>query len=358
METAALIMAGGRGERFWPMSRQSFPKQFLCLTDAKRTMIQATVDRILPLVRAENIFIATNRNYKPLVMEQLPEIPEENILCEPAAKNTAPCIGWGAETILRRKGDSVMIVLPSDHQIMMPDVFRDVLRSAIRTAEITDGLVTLGISPSAPETGYGYIQYEKEERIDETGAHRVRRFVEKPDAETALRYISGGDYLWNSGMFIWKTSAIIREIRKYMPENAAVLHEIAEADGKPGGEETVEELFPKLKAISIDYGVMEKSDSVHVLPASFGWDDVGSWLAPERTDRKDENGSIIRGDAVTVDSRHCIVQGDNRLIALVGVENLIVVDTKDALLICSKDRAGDIRKVVEELKAAGRSELL
>ena len=358
MEKTALIMAGGRGERFWPRSRKATPKQFLSLTNSERTMIQNTVDRILPLVDVKNIYIATNAEYRDLAREQLPEVPEENILCEPAARNTAPCIGWGAAAIRKRYGDAMMLVLPSDHQIMQPHLFRSVLRSAMEVAEGTDGLVTLGISPTAPDTGYGYIQYDPETPSGFTGAFRVRRFVEKPDADTARQYLASGEYLWNSGMFIWKASAILREMETYLPEHYGILQRIEDAMGTEKEAETLGTLFVQMKPISIDYGVMERVKNAYVLPASFGWDDVGSWLAVERMNTANDMGNVIKGDVVAVNSTRCIVQGGERTIAMVGLEDTIIVDTKDALLVCAKDSAGEIKKVLEVLRAVNRTELL
>ena len=357
MKTTALIMAGGRGERFWPKSRKSTPKQFLSLTNSEKTMIQETVDRMLPLVAIEDIFIATNRDYKSLVKEQLPELPEENILCEPMAKNTAPCIGWGAVTIRKRYGDAMMIVLPSDHLIQQPALFRGVLKSAIQTAQDTDALVTLGISPTSPDTGYGYIQYDTEE--DAVGrAFKVKRFVEKPDLETAKKYLMSGEYLWNSGMFIWKASTILKEMEEKLPEHYALLEQIEKAIGTEEEKEALEAAFGQMKGISIDYGVMEKAKNVYVIPSSFGWDDVGSWLAVERINPGNDMGNVIKGDVVTVNSSRCIVQGGNKTIAMVGLEDMIIVDTPDALLVCAKDSAGDIKKVLEVLRAVNRTELL
>ena len=357
MKTTALIMAGGRGERFWPKSRKSTPKQFLSLTNSDNTMIQETVNRILPMVKIEDIFIATNRDYRALVKEQLPDLPEENILCEPMAKNTAPCIGWGAVTVRKRYGDAMMIVLPSDHLIQQPALFRGVLKSAIQTAEDTGTLVTLGISPTSPDTGYGYIQYDAEaEAIGR--AFRVKRFVEKPDLETAKKYLMSGEYLWNSGMFIWKASTILKELSEKLPDHYALLEQIERAIGTVEEEEALEAAFGQMKGISIDYGVMEKACNVHVIPSSFGWDDVGSWLAVERINPGNDMGNVIKGDVVTVNSTRCIVQGGNKTIAMVGLEDMIIVDTPDALLVCAKDSAGDIRKVLEVLRAVNRTELL
>ena len=358
MKTTALVMAGGRGERFWPKSRKSMPKQFLALTDPEKTMIQSTVERILPLVKTEDILIATNRDYRDLVRAQLPELPEVNVLCEPLARNTAPCIGWGAVTARKRYGDALMIVLPSDHLIQQPALFRGALKDALRTAEETGALVTLGISPSAPDTGYGYIRYDTEEGTGFEKAFRVRQFVEKPNLETAKKYLASGDYLWNSGMFIWKASSVLKEIREKLPETYAQLEKIEQAIGTEREEETVAEAFGAMQPISIDYGVMEKAENVYVLPSSFGWDDVGSWLAVGRINPGNEMGNVIRGDVVTISSERCIVEGGEKLIAMVGLEDTIIVDTKDALLVCAKENAGEIRKVIETLKAVNRTELL
>ena len=358
MKTTALIMAGGRGERFWPKSRKSIPKQFLNLADPEKTMIQSTVERILPLVSTEDILIATNRDYRDLVRAQLPDLPEENILREPMGRNTAPCIGWGAVTVRKRFGDALMMVLPSDHLIQQPALFRGALKDALRTAEETDALVTLGISPSSPDTGYGYIRYDTEEGTGFEKAFRVRQFVEKPNLETAKGYLASGEYLWNSGMFIWKASAVLSEIREKLPELYAQLETIEQAIGTDREEDVLKEVFGEISPISIDYGVMEKAENVYVLPSSFGWDDVGSWLAVGRINPGNDMGNVIRGDVVTINSARCIVEGGNTLIAMVGLEDTIIVDTKDALLVCAKENAGDIRKVLETLKAVNRTELL
>ena len=358
MKTAALIMAGGKGERFWPKSRQNLPKQFLCLTGDNRTMIQNTVERILPLVNYEDIYIATNRDYKTLVMEQLPQIPEENILCEPMGKNTAPCIGLGAVHMRKKYGDAVMLVLPSDHLITQPKLFRSVLGNGIRVAEESSALVTLGISPTGPDTGYGYIQYNVDEATKWPNTYPVARFVEKPVLEVAKQYVASGDYLWNSGMFIWKVSTILAKMEQLLPENYALLETIEAAIRTPEQDQVLTQSFGQMKSISIDYGIMEHSHDIYILPASFGWDDVGSWLAVGRINPADNNGNVCFGDVVAVDTERCIVQGSNKLIAMVGLEDIIVVDTKDSLLICNRDSAGEIKKVLETLRAQNRTELL
>ena len=352
----ALIMAGGRGERFWPRSRQNMPKQFLSLTDDGKTMIQLTVERILPLVNMEDIFIVTNRSYKDLVREQLPDLPDENILCEPVGKNTAPCIGLGAVHIAKKYGDAVMMVLPSDHLIKYTSLFLNTLTDACEVAEQGGNLVTLGIAPDCPETGYGYIKFQPEQTLGR--AFAVEKFVEKPDLETAKAYLASEQYLWNSGMFIWKTSTILDNLQAHLPETYAGLCKIREAIGTPVEEQVLEREFQAFEAESIDYGVMEKAKNIYILSGAFGWDDVGSWLAVSRIKRSNELGNVVEGNVVTVDTRDTIIQGGGKLIAAVGLEDMIVVDSEDALLICEKAHAGDIKKVLENLKICNRREYL
>lgn len=356
MKKTALIMAGGRGERFWPKSRKSLPKQFLSLTGDGKTMIQLTVERILPLVDMQDIYIATNRSYKALVRQQLPELPEENILCEPVAKNTAPCIGLGAMHIAKKYEDAVMFVLPSDHLIKYNAMYLDTLRRASEVAEEGENLVTLGIMPDYPETGYGYIKFQPDAR--KGVAFEVERFVEKPDLETAKRYLATEQYLWNSGMFIWRISTILHNMEKYLPETYAGLCRIRDAIGTSEENEVLEKEFALFKSESIDYGIMEKADHIYTLPGSFGWDDVGSWNAVERIQPANEFGNVVNGNAVTVDTKRCIIQGGKKLIATVGLEDIIIVDTDDALLVCEKGDAGEIKKVLENLKICNRTEYL
>lgn len=356
MKKTALIMAGGRGERFWPKSRKSLPKQFLSLTDDGKTMIQLTVERILPLVNMEDIYIVTNQDYKELVRQQLPDIPAENILCEPVGRNTAPCIGLGAVYMAKNYGDAMMIVLPSDHLLKYNKIFINALKDACEVAEQGENLVTLGITPDCPETGYGYIKFLPETTLDR--AFAVERFVEKPDLETAKAYLASEQYLWNSGMFIWKVSSILKSLEEYLPETYAGLRKIGDAIGTEQEQQVLEQEFHSFKSESIDYGIMEKAKNIYVLSGSFGWDDVGSWLAVERIRTSNEFGNVINGNAVTVDTKNTIIQGGSKLIAAVGLDNMIVVDTEDALLICAKEHAGDIKKVLENLKICNRTEYL
>ncbi len=357
MKITAVIMAGGKGERFWPQSRSGRPKQFLSLTDDGETMIQKTVSRLSPLVSAEDIFVVTNKNYLGLLSEQLPELPAENVIAEPAARNTAPCIALAAGIIRKKYGeDTIMLVLPSDHLIKFGAMYIDTLKTAIRAAEQGENLVTIGITPTYPETGYGYINFASREALD--GAYEVIRFVEKPDIEKAKQYVNSGEYLWNSGMFVWKTSAILGNIEKYLPDIYGGIEPIAESYGTDSFEEQLESGFPKLRSESIDFGVMEKADSIFTIPGNFGWDDVGNWLAIDRINRTNEFGNMVKGDVISINTRNTTVIGGKKLIATVGIEDLVIVDTEDALLICAKDSTQDVKKVIENLKICNRNELV
>ena len=356
MKVTAMIMAGGRGERFWPKSRKSLPKQFLSLTDDGVTMIQDTVSRILPLVDMEDIYIVTNRDYKELAMEQLPELPEENILCEPVGRNTAPCVGLAAMHIGSKYDDALMIVLPSDHLIKYNSMFLNVLRDACAVAEKGENLTTIGITPNYPETGYGYIKFDPDQ--SEGRAYGVERFVEKPDLKTAKKYLADESYLWNSGMFVWKVSTILADIEKYIPNTYEGLVKIKEAIGTEEQDAVLEAEFQKMESESIDYGIMEKADHIYVIPGTFGWDDVGSWLAVGRIRSTNEFGNTVQGNVITVETKNSIIEGTDKLIAAVGLKDIIVVDTDDALLICDKGHAGDIKKVLENLRICNRNEYI
>ena len=355
MKVTAVIMAGGRGERFWPKSRNSCPKQFLSLTADGETMIQKTVRRLLPLVDMSDIYIVTNAAYSTLVSDQLPDIPEENILCEPAARNTAPCIAFAAAVINRKYDDAVMMVLPSDHLIGLEDLYINTLKKAVKVAEQNSNLVTIGITPDYPETGYGYINFGAE---DESGAYKVERFVEKPDLPTAEKYFTSGKYLWNSGMFVWKLSTIMDNIKSLMPDIYEGAVKIGEAFGTEQFNEVLVKEFTAFRSESVDFGIMEKADNIYTIPGSFGWDDVGSWLAVERINKTDSDKNYITGDVISVASKHTTVCGGKRLIAAVGLEDVIIVDTDDAVLVCSKNSTQDVKKVIAQLKEQGRNELV
>ena len=348
MKTTAVIMAGGRGERFWPKSRNSRPKQFLSLTSDGETMIQKTVKRLLPIVDMEDIYIVTNAAYKQLVLDQIKGLPEENILAEPCARNTAPCIAFASAVISQKYDDAVMLVLPSDHLIGYENIYISTLKKAIKVAEKDKNLVTIGITPTYAETGYGYISFG-----EECGdAFKVERFVEKPDKKTAKGYLASGKYLWNSGMFVWKISSVMENIRNFMPDIYEGAVKIGESFGTPDFEDTLVREFE-----SIDFGIMEKAESIYTIPGSFGWDDVGSWLAIERINETDDAKNYIDGDVIAVDSERTTICGGKRLVAAIGVEDIVIVDTDDVVLVCSKNHTQDVKKVITKLREAGRDNL-
>ena len=353
----AVIMAGGKGERFWPKSRIRCPKQFLSLTGDGETMLQKTFQRISGFVEPAHIFIVTNGEYMPLVREQLPDVPEENLLAEPAPRNTAPCISLAAAVIAKRYGDATMIVLPADHLVRHEEICADVLLRAASAAAETDALVTIGITPTYPETGYGYIAFSRAKNLPR-GVYHVDSFKEKPDIETARSYVNSGDYLWNSGMFVWKTNVFLEAVRKHLPAAYEITEELQSACDTPDFENVLQKRFPDMPSISVDFGILEKAERICTIPGSFGWDDVGSWPALRRVAKTDTNGNYRDGDILTIGTRNCVFSGREKLIAAVGLENIVVVDTEDALLVCDIDSAQNIKKITEMLREQGRGELL
>jgi mannose-1-phosphate guanylyltransferase len=351
-------MAGGVGTRFWPRSRTTRPKQLLNIFGEK-TMIQHTAERIQPIVDPENILIVTNILQAESVARQLPQIERKNILIEPIGRNTAPCIGLAAVHILQKDPDGVMAVLAADHLIKPVDRFCADINFAAEIAAETGACVTIGIVPSRPETGYGYIQFLDYESLgNDRKAYRVKTFAEKPNLDTAKQFLASGDFLWNSGMFIWKASTILKLIEEFLPELHEGLLDIKEVLGKPGYDETVQRVYRSIKGISIDYGVMEKTKEVYVIKSNFEWNDVGSWEEVYQLSKKDPAGNAWTGDHLYVDTSNSLVYSPDKLVALVGVHDLVVVDTPDALLICRRDQAQDVKKIVDELQKQKRNELL
>ncbi|MBR1592243.1 MAG: mannose-1-phosphate guanylyltransferase [Ruminococcus sp.] len=354
MKITAVIMAGGRGERFWPKSRSDHPKQFLSLTQDGETMIQKTVKRLLPLVDKDDVYIVTNSAYTPLVRQQLPDIPENNILAEPCARNTAPCIAYAAAVINKKYDDAVMLVLPSDHLIKYEDIYISTLKKAVKSAKDGKNLVTIGITPTYPETGYGYINFG-EEKGD---VFEVKKFVEKPDLKTAKSYLSSGKYLWNSGMFVWKISSVMKNFSLFMPDIYDGALRIGESFGTDNFSSVLESEFEKFRSESIDFGIMEKASDIYTIPGSFGWDDVGSWLAVERINETDEFKNFAEGDVMLYDTKRTTICGGKRLVAAVGTRDIIIVDTDDVLLVCSKNHTQDVKQIITQLKEKNRNNLV
>lgn len=355
----AVIMAGGAGTRFWPASRANLPKQLLPLAGSGEALLAATVRRILPLCPEERIFIATGAHLVDACRDALPGIPAENFLAEPLPRNTAPCIGWAAATILRRDPEAKIMVLPSDHHIADEAGFRSVLQRANEAAD-AHAIVTVGISPTRPETGYGYIEQGEEVR---EGVFRMARFIEKPNRELAEVYANSGTHLWNAGMFFFRASSMLDEIRKHLPDLAARLDDLDEAAEIGDEASLLEDAFSRMPSISIDHGVMERAADLAVVPGSFGWSDVGSWHSAWELADKDERGNASPEGTVLIEASGNMVANwqttaTKKTIALAYVSDLVVVETDDALLVLPREKAQDVRAVIEALKARGKGELL
>ena len=353
------ILAGGVGSRLWPRSRKSAPKQFLDLTGNGRSMLQEAYDRMRPLVPPEQIFIITNQEYVPMVQAQLPELPTENIIGEPEARGSAAAIGLGAIHLLNRDPDAVMAVLTADHLIRKPQTLRDVLVGGAELAQERE-LITLGIQPTYPETGYGYIEMgDFLGRYYGMDAYRVRSFREKPDLATAEAFLRAGHFVWNSGMFVWRADVIMAQFQRFLPDLYQALRQIQSALGTPREKDAFQQFWMPLEGnVTIDYGVMEKADRVAVFPVDLGWNDVGSWAALLEVLPKDEDGNVIQARHVHHESNHVLAFSKDRLIATIGLQDMIVVDTDDAILVMPADRAQDVKKIIQSLKDNGWHEYL
>lgn len=346
-------MAGGRGERFWPVSTPERPKQFLDLTGGG-SLIQQTVDRLLQFVPDRDILVVTSAAHLELARGQLPQVPPQNFIVEPVGRDTAPCIGLAAVWVERLDPDAAMLVVPADHHIPDRERFCELALTAVTGAERTGGLVTLGIWPDRPETGYGYVEVGEACPQAGEGIHRVRRFVEKPDAATAEAYLAAGGFLWNAGIFAWTVGAIRREIARHLPDLHAGLEELAASDDLDEMGLRLPGLFPRLPKISIDYGLLERSDQVFVLPCDFRWDDLGSWTAVARLRQPDGDGNVVTGAAVVEDCRNLVLEATGgRLVAVLGLRDVVVVETAYAVLICAADRVQEVRNLAAKAQQVG-----
>jgi mannose-1-phosphate guanylyltransferase len=347
MDVFAIVMAGGIGSRFWPRSKEKTPKQLLKIFGEK-TMIQDTVSRLDGIVKNENIFIITNKVQKPEIQDQLKDIPPENIIEEPFGRNTAACIGLASVIIEKKSKDGVMIVLPADHIIKDIKEFHNTILDATKFAFDSKGLVTIGIKPSRPETGYGYIQIDESTVAD--NIFKVYTFAEKPNYATAVRFLESGDFFWNSGMFIWRADAILEEIKLYLPDLHEGLENIKKDIGTAQFSNTLYNVYGMLRNISIDYGIMEKSKKVFLTKGEFSWSDVGSWEEVYQLSEKNGNGNATIGNIFTEMTVDSYIYSPEKFAAIIGVENLIVINTKDALLVCRRDQTQEVKKVVDHLK--------
>ena len=348
----AVIMAGGIGSRFWPMSKVSLPKQFLDILGTGETLIQQTFRRLQKICPAENILIVTNKNYKILCQEQLADVVEKNILCEPAMRNTAPCVAYAAFKIQSQNPDANMIVAASDHIITREDEFVRVVNDCLELSAANDVLLTIGITPSRPDTGYGYIQFDDQALVNHKKVRKVKTFTEKPNQELALNFLESGDFLWNSGMFVWSAKSITLAYRKHLNDIYTVFEEGKILYDTEKEEEYIDRVFPGCKNISIDYGIMEKSDKVYVYPARFGWSDLGTWGSLHTHLDLDENNNAVQGNAVNLyDSSNNIVNVPNdKLVVLHGLDGYIVVESEETLLVCKKKDEQQIKKFVADIK--------
>lgn len=362
MNVYGVIMAGGGGTRFWPLSRQAKPKQLLNLS-GKEVMVNETIDRLANTAKKEDIFIVTNKT-QAVTMKEVTKgrIREDHILAEPAARNTAACIGYAAMEIVKKYGDGIMVITPSDAFIKDTEEFTRILGVAVKEAEEHDTLVTVGITPTFPATGYGYIKYDSKGNDGsdiESESKKVQEFKEKPDLETAKAYVASGNYAWNSGMFIWKASTILKNFENFLPDIYKDVCKIGDAMNTEAESAVIEEVYPQIQSISIDYGIMEKSQDVMVVPAEFGWNDVGSFDMLKVMHEEDEKGNVSVGNCVNIDTTNSVVySGSGRLVTTLGLDNVVVVETEDGIMVCSKDRVQDVKKIVDELKAQGRNEYL
>jgi mannose-1-phosphate guanylyltransferase len=353
----ALIMAGGVGTRMWPLSRRDRPKQSLSL-DGERTMFEHAVDRIAPLFQPEQIFVVTGAEHITPLAAQAPELPAENFIIEPEGRGTGPCIGLGALHLHRQDPEAVMAVLTADHFITEATRFRQALTAAAQVAG-EGHLVTLGIKPSSPSTGYGYIkQGESLDVVEGLPVFRADRFTEKPSLETALHMVESGEYSWNSGMFIWRVDRILEEFQRQMPEFYVQLAEVEATLGTPGYVPTLGRVWPQVTRQTIDYGVMEGAEDVVVIPVDIGWSDVGSWASLLELLSADEAGNVVVGPHVGIDTRDTLVFGGKRLIATIGLEGMVIVDTEDALLVCPREREQEVRAIVRRLESEDWREYL
>ncbi|HAI84787.1 MAG TPA: mannose-1-phosphate guanylyltransferase [Chitinophagaceae bacterium] len=344
------IMAGGIGSRFWPQSRTSYPKQFLDILHTGKTLIQWTYERFKAFIPEENIYVVTSDEYASIVQSQLPELLPANILAEPSRKNTAPCVAYIAFKLLEKDPEANMIVAPSDHLIMDAGNFQELCLKALDFAAHMKAFVTLGIKPTYPNTGYGYIQHET--LAVANNIYQVKTFTEKPDAELAKTFIASGDFLWNAGIFIWRAADIVYAFEQYQPEMFDVFAAERNLFNTAEEQSAIERIYPQCSNISIDYAIMEHAKNVYVIPSEFGWSDLGTWNSAYENLEKDYLGNAVAGKHVlVVDATKCMISApDEKVVVLQGLDDMIVVDTKDALLICRKDKEQEIKQYVAEVK--------
>lgn len=343
-----VLMAGGVGVRFWPYSRNSRPKQFLDVLGTGKTLIQSTYERFLPICPPENIYVVTHEEHADLVREQLPQMSDDQILAEPMRKNTAACISYASYKILQKNKDAIIVVSPSDHLILREAEFLDIISNSANIAKTQDKLITIGIIPTRPETGYGYIQYI----TDDTQVKKVKTFTEKPDLALAKTFLESGDFVWNSGIFIWGVKAITEAIRKYLPEQSEVFEEAFPKFSTPEEKNAIRSAYSQCKNISIDYGIMEKATNVYMCMGDFSWSDLGSWGSIHEISEKDTNNNVVKANAMIYDTSDCIIKGSKgTLIVAQGLQNYLVGEFGNVFIVCEKDKEEQFRRFVNDVKS-------
>lgn len=353
-----LIMAGGSGTRFWPRSKTAKPKQYLNMfgTDS---LLQSTIKRFSTFTETDNIYIVSGKNQANVLEEQTTMLPKENLIYEPVGKNTLPCIGLAAMFAEKENPDGIMVVSPADHLINNDELFKDTILAAVKIADELDGIVTLGIKPTFPATGFGYVQTA--ENITGSGKinqFKVERFVEKPDEATATGYLKEGSFYWNSGLFVFKVSVFLNSVKKFAPALYADLRKIQEDIGNPTFEQTLDTIYRAVESISVDYGIMEHAKNIYLVEGNFDWNDLGSWESVYLADKKDENGNAGSGESIFLDTKNSYVYSEKGLVAVVGLEDVIVVQDGNTTLVCKREKAEDIKKIVEQLKVNNKSSYL
>lgn len=347
--TYAVIMAGGIGSRFWPFSRTSNPKQFHDVLGVGHSMLQLTFNRLADICPAENVFVVTNKDYKALVQQQLPQLSDNQILCEPIGRNTAPCIAYACYKISTINPEANVVVMPSDHVILKEEAFSRTINQAAEAAGQDDILITLGIKPSRPDTGYGYIQFEDDKESD---LKKVKTFTEKPNHELAQMFVSSGDFVWNSGIFVWNVQSIIKAFNQHLYEIAEIFEEGVSQLNTPKEESFISNAYSQSRNISIDYGVMEKADNVFVMLSEFGWSDLGTWDSLYSIGQKDEHSNVIDGEVMLYDTHNCIIKTPpHRLVVVQGLDDYIVAEYDNVLMICRKADEQKVKDFVADVKA-------
>ncbi|RFS23386.1 mannose-1-phosphate guanylyltransferase [Chitinophaga silvatica] len=344
------IMAGGIGSRFWPQSRTDNPKQFLDILNTGKTLLQWTYERFCQFIPKENIFVVTHYQYTNKVHEQLPELPVANIVNEPSRKNTAPCVAYISHKIYKQDPQANIICAPADHLIVDGPAFTNACLNALLFVQKHSALLTLGIKPTRPDTGYGYIQFEPQHVAD--NVYQVKTFTEKPNLELAKTFLQSGDFLWNAGIFVWNVNTILAALKQYLPEMNELFEQISDNLNTPQEKESIEKVYPQCTNISIDYGIMEKASNVYVIPSNFGWSDLGTWASAYENLEKDYLGNAVQGkNVMIIDATKCMVKVPNeKLVLLQGLDEFIVIDTPDVLMICKKENEQQIKEYVAEIK--------